>query len=118
MKAFLLITTALMTLGAGPVFSAGYKTQRSAQVPAYTSEAKPMTFEPGGCPHNQPMCGGLVQTQDGRLVRPNRNAQNTAEQPVTRKLNMNAQRAAGVGIPATQFGGVLPAQPMMPAPRY
>jgi hypothetical protein len=123
MKAFLLITTALVTLGAGPVFAAGTKAQRSAApMPATAMEAKPPASEPGGCPHNQPMCGGLVQTQDGKLVRPNRVQQDAREASVTQSLNSQAQQAAGVGIPAGQFTGVPQGQPMqgqpMPAPRY
>ena len=110
MKAFLLITTAVVALS-GPVLAAGAKKmQSSAAMPATTMEMKPPASEPGGCPHNQPMCGGLVQTQDGRFVRPNRMAQDAREQSVTNDLNRQAQGAAGVGLPyyapAPQFGAV------------
>ena len=72
MKTFLLITTALVALSTAPAFAASTKTMRSssAMAPATTMEMRPPASEPGGCPHNQPMCGGLVQTQDGRFVRP------------------------------------------------
>ena len=111
MKTFLLITTALVALGTAPAFAGGTKTMRStAAMPATTIEMKPPASEPGGCPHNQPMCGGLVQTQDGRFVRPNRMAQDAQEASVTNDLNRQAQGAAGVGIPyyapAPQFGAV------------
>jgi hypothetical protein len=121
MKAFLLITTALVTLGAGPVFAAGYKTMKSsAQAPAARMEAKPPASEPGGCPHNQPSCGGLVQTQNG-VVKPPRNAQDAAERPVTANLNREAQQLAGVGQPVGQpmQGQPMQGQPMQaPPPRY
>jgi hypothetical protein len=117
MKSFLLITTALVTLGAAPVFAAGSKPMRTAQVPAATMEAKPPASQPGGCPHNQPTCGGLVQTQDGKLVRPSRVQQDAREAPVTQSLNMQAQQAAGVGTPAgAQFGSAPPQQMQQMAP--
>jgi hypothetical protein len=113
MKTFLLITTALVALGVGPVFAGGTKVMRStASVPATTMEVKPPASEHGGCPHNQPMCGGLVQTEDGRLVRPNRMQQDAREQAVTNNLNLQAQGPAGVGVPpgvpVPQFGAVPP----------
>lgn len=112
MKAFLLIAATVVTFGAGPAFAEGTKPMRgsTAAMPATTMQMKPPASEPGGCPHNQPMCGGLVQTQDGRLVRPNRMAQDAQEQSVTNELNRQAQGAAGVGLPyyapAPQFGAV------------
>lgn len=109
MKAFLLIAAAAVTIGAGPALAGGTKTMKSssAAMPAATAEAKPPALLPGGCAHNQPMCGGWVQSQDGRMVRPNRNQQDAREQAVTNNLNIEAQGAAGVGIPAG-----------MPAPQF
>jgi hypothetical protein len=97
MKAFLLITAAVVAFSAAPAFAAGTKMMRSsAVVPPMTAEMKPPASQPGGCPHNQPMCGGLVQTQDGRLIRPPRMQQDAAEAPVTSDLNrtMGIQEAS------------------------
>ena len=63
----------------------------SAAMPADTLQMKPPASEPGGCAHNQPMCGGWVQTEDGRMVRPNRMAQDAREQAVTSSLNNEVQ---------------------------
>jgi len=103
MKAFLLITTAVVALGTAPAFAGGMKTMQSSAVPPMTTEMKPPASLPGGCPHNQPMCGGLVQTEDGRIIRPNRMQQDAREAPVTADLN----NTYGVQeIPASQMGAV------------
>lgn len=97
MKAFFLITAAVVALAAAPAFAGGAKTMRSssAAMPATTMEMKPPASQPGGCPHNQPTCGGWVQTEDGRMVRPNRMQQDAREQSVTSDLNrtMGVQEA-------------------------
>ena len=89
MKTFLLIGAAVVALAAGPAFAGGVKTMqsRSAAMPANTLQVKPPASEPGGCSHSQPMCGGWVQTEDGRMVRPNRRQQDAREQAVTSDLN-------------------------------
>jgi len=107
MKTFLLAATAVVALAAGPAFAGGVKTMQrsSAAMPADTLQVKPPASEPGGCPSNQPMCGGWVQTEDGRMMRPNRMQQDAREQAVTSSLNNEVQGGFPAGT-MPQLGGV------------
>jgi hypothetical protein len=99
MKTVLLITTALVALGAGPVFAAGTKTMQSSN--AAVSSDKTMNskaaMNSGKSMRSASAQGGLVQAPNGGIVKPPRAQQDARERPVTQQLNQEAAQAAAGG---------------------
>ena len=84
MKTLLLITTALVAVGAGPVFAAGAKSMQRSDV----------TMQNSGSMTSSARMTRAVDA-DGRTITGSRAQMDARERPVTQQLNLEAQAAAG-----------------------